>query len=174
GEKLGLPPSRAVGLGICVLSIAILLTAVAMEHGLGLAPCILCLYQRGPWVATVVLGGVAFLPGLPPGLRRALLGACALSFFGNSALAFYHVGVEQLWWEGTAACGGAPPASASGAPSLADIRSALSQPDTTPRCDEPQWDLFGITMAGYNMILCFGLGVITTMVVAKSPFWRRA
>ena len=62
------------------------------------------------------------------------------------AIAFFHVGVEQHWWRGTADCH-APVID----PNLSvdALRQQLLNTDFVP-CDQIPWSLFGISMAGYN------------------------
>ena len=69
-------------------------------------------------------------------------------FAGEAGLAFYHVGVEQHWWAGLDAC-----AQAGATPGTVDeLRELLLEGPPTPPCDEVQWSLFGVSMAGYNML----------------------
>ena len=63
----------------------------------------------------------------------------------GAGIALYHVGVEQHWWAGPTACGGGGQVPGS----LAELGRMMNQP--VPRCDEPAWSLFGISMAGYNV-----------------------
>lgn len=136
---------------------AVLAGALAFEHLGGLAPCILCLWQRWPHAVVVALTLVAVI-----GLRRwpkaegTVLMAAGLTLWVGAVLAGYHVGVEQGWWPGPSACGGAgfdPAATA------ADLRAQLL---ATPvvRCDEVVWSLFGISMAGYNLLASLLLGAL--------------
>jgi len=122
-----------------------------------LLPCVLCLYQRVPFY---VAGGLAILALLLlriPGASRVLVYLCGMAFAIGTGIAFYHVGVQELWWEGPAMCGGL----ISGAASVADLKAQLmAQPIV--RCDKIDWALFGITMPTVNVffsailaILCF-------------------
>ncbi len=169
-----LGPERLLALALLLISACALLGALYAQFVAGLAPCILCLYQRVPWVIVAILAAVAFQPALPAPWRRGLLGLAALAFLGNAGLAFFHVGVEQGWWAGTDACGAPAGGGSMALSSPSDLRAALSQPQAAgPRCDEPAWDLFGITMAGYNMLISLFLGLATGLAVARAPWWSR-
>ncbi|WP_413204203.1 disulfide bond formation protein B [Rhodospirillum sp. A1_3_36] len=161
---------RVVALGLLLASASALLAALYAQFALGLDPCILCLYQRIPYVAVALLAALAFQPNLSSKWRGGALALCALALLINAGIAFFHVGVEYHWWQGTASCGTAP--SASGVTSLADLRAVMSAPaPDLPRCDEPAWSLFGITMAGYNMLVCLGLGLLTAALVWRGRWW---
>ena len=69
----------------------------------------------------------------------------------GAATAGYHVGVEQKWWEGPSSC------TSSGLNEL-DINALKDAIMSAPviRCDDVAWSLFGISMAGYNLLLALG------------------
>jgi disulfide bond formation protein DsbB len=141
-----------------------LAAAFAGEHVFGLEPCILCLYERIPYAASALLAaGAAFLP--VAGVWRALLlGLAALVFVLGAALAFYHVGVEEHWWASAAACGGNLPTGAE-----ADDLRRLSADDLKP-CDRVDWRLFGITLAGYNVlasVILAGISIAGARILSK-------
>ncbi len=138
-------------LGASVGSIAMAFTA---QYVFGLEPCILCLYQRVPFAITAVLAALALLPFARGRSRRWLTAACGVVFLAGSALAFYHVGVEQHWWSSVTACGGAP----STGMSVKDLTAQLSA-GAQPSCDEVGWRLFGVSLAGYNALVSLVLGV---------------
>src|SRR5260370_42153835 len=69
-------------------------TALLSEYWGGLAPCELCLLQRWPWAAAIVISLVAVLVGDRPALPWVAL-ILGLVFAGSSAFAFYDVAVEQ-------------------------------------------------------------------------------
>jgi disulfide bond formation protein DsbB len=149
-----------------------LLAALYAQFAMGLEPCVLCLYQRIPYVIVALLAALAFQPGLPAPWRGGVLILCGLALLTNAGIAFYHVGVEQHWWAGTDACGAAPTAQVT---SLADLQAALSGPaQAVPRCDEPAWALFGVTMAGYNLAVCLALGLGTLALVWRGRWWKAA
>lgn len=146
------------GLAAIILAgcIAVLGGALLFEHVGGLAPCVMCLWQRWPWW---VAGAIAVLSlVLPPVRRRAgplLPLLFALIFAGSFLLAAYHVAVEQHWVAGPATCS----APLSGARTLADFqRMIVDRP--VVRCDEVPWALFGISLAGFNAIFSLLLAAL--------------
>lgn len=144
---------RMAALMVLASSVAILLGAFAFQYIGGLQPCILCWWQRYPYMATIVLSLVAaaIAPTRPP-LARILLGLSVAAFLAGAGIAAFHVGVEQRWWAGTAECG----ANFGPVGSVDELRRRLlAQP--VVRCDEVAWSLFGISMAGYNFLLSLAL-----------------
>jgi disulfide bond formation protein DsbB len=142
---------------ILAASVAVLGTAFAFQYWGGLAPCELCLYERYPYGATIVLSVLGL--ALPQGKPRSLaLFASGLAFAIGCGIAIFHVGVEHHWWQGTAACTGS--VELSGTLSLQELEQRIMS--TPPvRCDQIAWSLFGISMAGYNALISFGLALFS-------------
>lgn len=146
--------SRLAGIAIAAGSAAVLGAALAFQHIGGLVPCDLCYLQRYPfWVAIPAGLAAAFAPAGKP--RAALLGIAAAALTYGAGVAVFHTGVEQGWWEGLASC--SSPRGASN--SLEELRARLLAAPVV-RCDEPQWSLFGVTMAGYNILLSGALAAV--------------
>lgn len=147
--------ARAVSAAIMTVSAGALLGAYFFQYVVGLAPCILCLYQRAPHAALVVLGLIAFGLGLKRHPKKAsvIILLCAILYLVSGALGIYHTGVEQHWWVSAfEAC--AAPISFS-----ADNLVAQLEKTAAVRCDAIAWQMFGISMAGYNSILSFVMAV---------------
>jgi disulfide bond formation protein DsbB len=136
--------------------------AYISQYVFNLQPCVLCLYQRKPYIVAIVLSLIVFVTDKPR-LKTLLLSVCALSFYIGAGIAGYHTGVEQSWWEGTKSCaGGNLPIGAS----MEELRAYLIHQPIV-RCDIPAWKLFSISMTGYNLLLSFGLGCITAFFSVK-------
>ena len=138
-------PRRLLAL-VLVASAAIVGGALLFQYVGGLAPCELCLYQRWPYYAAILASGIALLSGSDRALE-VVIGLCALLFAASTALALYHVGVEQHWLAGPTACTGGT----SGADTVEALKAQLlgRQP---VNCDEPAWRLFGVSLAGWNLL----------------------
>ena len=127
-------------LSICLAaggSAALLLGALAFQHLGGLAPCKLCIWQRWPHGAAILIGLLAlFLPGpiLP------LLGL--LAALATAGVGLYHTGVERGWWEGPTTCTSAPVGNLTPAELMDHIMNA-----PLVRCDDVPWQLFNLSMA---------------------------
>ncbi|MDR3437023.1 disulfide bond formation protein B [Telmatospirillum sp.] len=130
-------------------------TALTTQYGFGLPPCILCIYQRIPYVVAGVLALIALSPKVPLKGKLVLIALCGLAFLVDSGIAFYQVGVEHHWWE-SACVGGANPQ----ANSAEALQAMLAGPPPVP-CDRVPWSVFGISMAGYNGMFAFCLAVFS-------------
>jgi disulfide bond formation protein DsbB len=151
------------------LGAALVLTAASVlgganyfEHVLGLAPCKLCLYQRIPWWLALGLGSMAMLGRRTPLVATIALGLAVLALLANAGLSGYHAGVEYGFWAGPTGCSGD-----SLPQSLGALNEALKGPPP-PRCDEVPWSLFGISMAGYNLILSLATGLAILALMRRA------
>jgi disulfide bond formation protein DsbB len=80
-----------------------------------------------------------------------------------AGIALFHVGVEHKWWEGSTACVGT---STAGATTEQLTEAILNAP--LVRCDVPAWEMFGISMAGYNLLYALVLAALTFLGVRRS------
>jgi disulfide bond formation protein DsbB len=79
------------------------------------------------------------------------------------AFAFYHVGVEQHWFAGPSAC----TASGGGALTLEEMKRQII--GTAPvLCDRVQWSLFGVSLAGWNLLASLGMAGVCAVVFART------
>ena len=131
-------------------SAALLLGALGFQYFVGLPPCDLCIWQRWPHLAAVILGGAALAL---PGRLLPLLGA--LAALTTSGFGFYHTGVERGWWEGPSTC-------TSGAVSGLSPEQLMEQIMAAPlvRCDEVAWQFLGLSMASWNALAALGLALV--------------
>ncbi|MEM7319129.1 MAG: disulfide bond formation protein B [Pseudomonadota bacterium] len=140
---------------------AALLAGAFVFQAFGWAPCAMCLWQRWPHAAAVVIGALALAF---PGRILPLLGAiAALSTAGIGA---FHTGVERKWWEGPASCTGDGGA-LSGLSGEALLPGASDAPALV-LCDTLQPFLFGLTMANWNTVASVGLAVVWLMASRQS------
>ncbi len=141
-------------------SAAVLLGAYGFQHIGGLLPCKMCLWQRWPHAAAIVIG-LVLLAGGP----RLLIWAGALAAALTSGIGFFHAGVEWKWWPGPQSCtGGGLDMGAMGGSDLL----SMDAPTGLVLCDEIVWQMFGLSMAGWNGILSLGLVVIWIMAARRA------
>lgn len=139
-------------------SAALLIGAFGFEYIGGMAPCQLCIWQRWPHAAAVLIMGIALMV---PGRIWPLLGlAAALTTAGIGG---FHVGVEQGWWEGLASC---TAGSISGI-SVEDLLNPNAAVAAPVRCDAIPWALLGVSMAGWNMIASLALAGIWGLAATR-------
>ena len=138
----GFAKARALAL---IIPGALMVGALGSQYLGGLAPCEMCLWQRWPHYAAIGLAALAFV--LP---QRALVWLAALAILVSGGIGIFHAGVEYHWWEGLTQCSQVPGSGGNG--------NILAEIMKTPlvRCDQAQWSLFGISLAGYNAIVSAG------------------
>lgn len=157
-DGLGMLKSRP--LLFAGLASALILGAAYGFQIAGYPPCELCWYQRYPYMGVIAVALLRlFIAGIP---KRLCVTLCALLFLTTGAIGFYHWGVEFEWWAGPGSCSAGLDLSGSPEDALAAIMAA-----PLVRCDEVAWSLFGLSMAGYNMLIGFGLAAIMLI-------WRKA
>jgi disulfide bond formation protein DsbB len=144
-------------------SVAVIGGALFSQYVGGLVPCELCLMERWPYYIGIPLTLAALAAGGRRGLVISGVALVLLLFLASSALAFYHVGVEQHWFQGPTACTGA----GSAAHSVEALKAQLFAQQPV-RCDEVQWSLFGVSLAGWNLAASLALSALALFA------WRRA
>ncbi|MEM6488144.1 MAG: disulfide bond formation protein B [Pseudomonadota bacterium] len=149
-------------------SVLVLIAALAFQYLGGFEPCEMCLWQRWPHLAAVVVGalGITVLWRV----RRLMAGIGTLAMAVSAGLALLHVGVEQGWWEGFTACATSlDPAGMS----AEDFIAGLPEGPVTP-CTDPEWFFLGLSMAAWNGLISLGLAVLwgASVVWWRMPFDR--
>ena len=141
----GLGKAELARLLALVIPAALLGGALAFQYIGGLHPCEMCYWQRWPHGAAILFALLAFTGPAPSPRSRNFVLLAALAIAVSGIIGVYHAGVESGVFEGFTTC------TSTGATSLQDI---LNTP--LVRCDQVQWSLFGISMAGWNAILSLG------------------
>ncbi len=134
-------------------SAALLATALVAQYGFGWLPCELCLYQRYPYVAALVLGALA-LALWDGAAARAAAGLAGLGFAVGAGVAVLHTGVEFGWWTGPTACSGGVDTGGTTEELLARLRDA-----PLVRCDARQSFFLGLSFTNWNFLASSGLAL---------------
>src|SRR6266581_8576099 len=154
--------TRAFAGFVLTLSASVLGAALLSQYWGGLAPCELCLLQRWPWTAAIAISILALLAGSRAALPWIGL-ALAIVFALGTVFAFYHVGVEQHWFAGPSAC----TASGGGAMTLEEMKRQIL--GTAPvLCDRVQWSLFGVSLAGWNLLASLAMAAVCAEVFRRA------
>lgn len=148
----GLNQARALALAIPA---ALLGGAYVAQYGFDLFPCEMCWWQRYPHFAALGIAILSFV--IAP--HRVWVALAGLAIVTSGLIGGFHAGVEYGWWEGITGC--------STLPSAVDVMNVNAAP--LVRCDVAPWELFGISLAGFNFLIST-LGGIA--VVALAAFRR--
>jgi disulfide bond formation protein DsbB len=142
-------------------SAAILASALGSQFIGGLTPCPLCIWQRWPHVAAMVIAALAVTVAWRQARPLAVLGM--LTMLTGAGLGLYHTGIERGWWEGPDSCTSSDITNLSTAELMAHILNA-----PLVRCDEVQWDLFGLSLASWNVVISLGLAALWLAAAARA------
>tara|TARA_R110001606_G_scaffold178424_3_gene325024 strand:- start:1161 stop:1646 length:486 start_codon:yes stop_codon:yes gene_type:complete len=141
-----------------LLPTALLGGALISQYGFGLYPCEMCMWQRWPHLAAIVLALSALLfrsrnAALP------LVVAATMAILISGLIGGFHAGVEYDWWEGLTSC----------ATNLASGGDMLDSIMNAPlvRCDVAPWTLLGISLAGFNFLFSVSGGILILMMIGK-------
>lgn len=162
-NKTGIRPAFTAVI-FAALCAATILGAYFFQYVLKLQPCPLCLEQRIPYyiaipLALVIAWGAA--QGAPRTLVRLGFVLLAITMLVGGGIAVYHAGIEWKFWPGPAECSG--PLTSLGTGGL------LQQLETTTvvRCDEAAWRLFGLSLAGYNVLISAALAALALVAAVR-------
>jgi disulfide bond formation protein DsbB len=129
----------------------------------GLYPCEMCWWQRYAHLAALALAIVALLAGRLPDRGRSFVWLAALAIAASGAIGVYHAGVELGYFEGFTQC-----TTSISAGSTEDFLNAVMNAPLI-RCDEIQWSLFGISLAGWNAIFSLSAALVILWLSLKRP-----
>ena len=154
-----MPLTRSLTLMLLAAGGSALLLAAALvsQYGFGLYPCALCLWQRWPHGAAVLLGLAAVGLRLRGAAGAAVALAGAAAALATAGVGVFHVGVEQGGWAGLAACSAGPGIDGLSLDALLDPTVPVA---AAPRCDEIAFSFAGLSMAGWNAVLSAGLAAM--------------
>ena len=139
-----------------LLPLGLLGGALGSQYIGGLHPCEMCYWQRWPHGLAILLAAASFTAPATSSRSRALTLLAAVAIAVSGAIGVYHAGVEAKVFEGFTTC------TSNGAMSFEDL---LKVP--LVRCDQIQWSLFGISMAGWNAILSLGGAALILILSLK-------
>ncbi len=140
-------------------SAALFFGALAFQFIGGVEPCAMCFWQRWPHRIAIGLGILGVI--LPFALVAA---AGALTMLVSVGLAAFHSGVERDWWDGPASCTsrGVDLLNSECGPLDFECGSAIVL------CDEISWQLFGLSMANYNVFISAALLVLWIVAARRA------
>jgi disulfide bond formation protein DsbB len=127
-------------------------------------PCEMCWWQRYAHFAALPFAVGALLLGSR--LRdqgRLLVVLAALAIFVSGAIGVWHAGVELKLLPGLTQC----TASLGGGSADDMLKAVFDRPMV--RCDDVQWSLLGISMAGWNAILSLLSALVILWLSFRKP-----
>jgi len=159
-------PALMAALAVTVIAAATLAGAWFFQLVLDIRPCPLCLEQRYAYYLAIPLGALIALAaarGAPRAVIYAGLAILAIAALANAWLGAYHAGVEWGFWQGPTDCTG-PIGNLGSAGNLLERLERVK----VIRCDEVQWRLLGLSLAGYNFLISLLMAAIAAWGIARS------
>jgi len=155
-------PPILIAASLGTVSLLLILSVLGFEYLGGYLPCEMCIWQRVPHYAAIVvgLGGAAAARGwtLGPRAEWGIALAAILLVATSGAIGVYHAGVEWHLWAGPSACTG----------NAFKVTGPLDLNARIVMCDVAAWRLFGISLAGYNAIVSLGVAGLAAMALMQS------
>jgi disulfide bond formation protein DsbB len=155
-----LPFGTRLGIAAALGSILLLGGAYWFQYVKELAPCDMCLWQRYPHMLAIIFGLITIPLLVEPKVALVFGLIAVLALFATAGIGVFHAGVEQHWWQGPQACSGRVPAGLSAEELKKWLMSARMV-----RCDEIPWQMWNISMAGWNAILSGTLAIVLSISV---------
>jgi len=130
----------------------VLISAFVIEYGLNHQPCKLCLYERIPYILSILLIiKILFVKKY----EKITLFILFLIFIASAVLAFYHFGIEQGFFSESFVC------------KVGDLSGTLSKEQLLEQlnknsisCKDVSIRVLGLSLATINTILSIILSVI--------------
>ena len=143
-----------------VLTFSILSLAIAyfIQYILGHEPCNLCLIERIPYLASLILISFIFIINK---FEKAIAGIVLLFFIFGSLVSFYHVGIEQGFFSESLVC---DLSSTDENMSKEDLLKQL-QNKTPISCKDVTFKVFGLSLATINTVISILLSGIMLKVI---------
>ena len=137
----------------------VLISAFVIEYGLGHQPCNLCLYERIPYILSILLIiKILFFKKY----EKITLFILFLIFIASAVLAFYHFGIEQGFFSESFVC------------KVGDLSGTLSKEQLLEQlnknsisCKDVSFRVLGLSLATINTILSIILSVIFFKIIFK-------
>ena len=129
-----------------------------LEYFFGILPCKLCVYERIPLFIISVLP-IIFYFFKNHIFKGFLIILIVITF--NTALSFYHLGIENQWFINST-CKGFNESSGNSIENFFLSRSTLFQ-----QCDVVKFRFLGISLAGWDFIYCILFFVLINAFIVK-------
>ena len=143
-----------------VLAFSFLSLAIAyfIQYILGHEPCNLCLIERIPYLASLILISLIFIINK---FEKLIASIVLLFFVLGSVVSFYHVGIEQGFFSESLVC---DIGSSSMDMSKEDLLNQL-QNKTPISCKDVTFTFFGLSLATINTVISILLSGIMIKVI---------
>ena len=137
---------------ILIFSIFALTSAYFIQYFLGHQPCNLCLMERIPYFAAVILISLIFIFNK---YEKTISLMVALFFIFGTIVSFYHFGIEQGFFSESLVC---DLGNNNAATSSQDLLKQLEE--KTVSCKDVTFKILGLSLATFNTVISFAISGI--------------
>jgi disulfide bond formation protein DsbB len=137
---------------ILFLIFSSLISAYFIQYGLGYEPCKLCIYERIPYIVSIILILKVLLFKI---FDRPTLLTLTIVFILSSFLAFYHLGIEQGFFTESFVC-----ESKIISESLSREQLLEQLKNNNISCRNVDFEIFGLSLAAINFIFSLILSFV--------------
>ena len=138
---------------ILLFSIVAIITAYIIQYVLGHQPCNLCLFERIPYIFSIIIISVCLFSNK---FEKITLIILSLTFFSLTILSFYHLGIEQGFIKESLVCNLNTP---SNELTKEDLLNQLKEMPIS--CKDVTFKIFGLSLATFNIFISLILSAIT-------------
>ena len=142
--------------GVLIFSILSLSIAYFIQYVLGHKPCNLCLIERIPYIASVILISLIFIINK---FEKMIFIIVLLFFIFGAVVSFYHFGIEQGFFSESLVCDLENNINLSKEQLLKELESS-----SIVSCKNVTFRVFGFSLATFNTVISF---VISAIVLRK-------
>jgi len=141
---------------ILLISIFSIISAYYIEYVLGHQPCNLCLYERIPYILSIIIIFTKFIFKIEEKIIILLL---IIIFLFSFIISFYHFGIEQGFFEESAVCG------------LKNTNNMISKEEILKQlqvkavsCKDVTFRILGFSLTTINIIICTIILILLTKI----------
>ena len=138
--------------GILVFSILSLSIAYFIQYVLGHEPCNLCIIERIPYIAGIILISLIFILNKYQKIISCLI---LIFFIFGAVVSFYHFGIEKSFFEESAIC------------RIQNVSDNISKEELLKQlqviaisCKDVTFKIFGFSLTTVNLILSIFLTIL--------------
>jgi disulfide bond formation protein DsbB len=146
--------------GVLIFSILSLSIAYFIQYVLGHKPCNLCLIERIPYIASVILISLIFIINR---FEKIIATIILLLFIFGSMVSFYHFGIEQGFFSESLVCDLENNTNLSKEQLLKQLESS-----TTVSCKDVTFRVLGFSLATINTIISIILSAIMIKIIKNN------
>ena len=143
--------------GVLIFSILSLSIAYFIQYALGHKPCNLCLIERTPYIASIILISLIFMINR---FEKIISVIILLFFIFGAIVSFYHFGIEQDFFNESLVCDLGNNANLSKEQLLKQLESS-----SIVSCKDVTFRVLGFSLATINTIISIILSAIMIKVI---------